>query len=91
MQINRCISKSNGRDDGIRTHDLLVPNQARYQTAPHLDDGGRGGIRTHAPLRTTAFRVQLVTASSILFHKTKPHAAHRVNFLLEQVKGIEPS
>ena len=26
-----------GRDDGIRTHDLLVPNQARYQAALHLD------------------------------------------------------
>ena len=24
-----------GRDDGIRTHDLLVPNQARYQATPH--------------------------------------------------------
>ena len=24
-----------GRSDGIRTHDLLVPNQAHYQTVPH--------------------------------------------------------
>ena len=24
-----------GRSDGIRTHGLLVPNQARYQTSPH--------------------------------------------------------
>ena len=23
------------RDDGIRTHDFLVPNQALYQTEPH--------------------------------------------------------
>ena len=26
-----------GRDDGIRTHDLFVPNEARYQTALHPD------------------------------------------------------
>ena len=32
-----------------------------------LYSGGRGGIRTHVPLRTTAFRVQLVTTTSILF------------------------
>lgn len=24
-----------GRSDGTRTHDLLVPNQAHYQTVPH--------------------------------------------------------
>lgn len=28
---------------------------------------GSGGIRTHVPLRTTAFRVQLVATSSIRF------------------------
>ena len=36
---NRCISTASrlfhGRSDGIRTHGLLVPNQARYQTSPH--------------------------------------------------------
>ena len=26
-----------GPSDGIRTHDLLVPNQAHYQTVPHPD------------------------------------------------------
>ena len=26
-----------GRSDGIRTHGLLVPNQAHYQTVPHPD------------------------------------------------------
>ena len=26
-----------GRGDGTWTHDLLVPNQARYQTALHLE------------------------------------------------------
>jgi hypothetical protein len=26
-----------GRDGGIRTHDLLVPNQALYQAEPHPD------------------------------------------------------
>ena len=28
-------SVNNGRDDWIRTSDLVVPNDARYQTAPH--------------------------------------------------------
>ncbi len=31
--------------------------------------GGEGGIRTHVSLRTTAFRVQLVTTTSILLLK----------------------
>ena len=26
------------RGGGIRTHDLLVPNEARYQAAPHPDE-----------------------------------------------------
>ena len=30
--------------------------------------GGEGGIRTHVPLRTTAFRVRLVMTTSILLH-----------------------
>ncbi len=30
--------------------------------------GGSGGIRTHVPLRTTAFRVRLVMTTSIRFH-----------------------
>lgn len=25
----------NGRSNGIRTHDLMIPNHARYQTALH--------------------------------------------------------
>ena len=29
--------------------------------------GGSGGIRTHVPFRTTAFRVRLVTTTSIRF------------------------
>ena len=31
----------NGRDDRIRTCDVLLPKQARYQTAPHPDASGR--------------------------------------------------
>ena len=30
---------------------------------------GSGGIRTHVPLRTTAFRVRLVMTTSIRFHR----------------------
>ena len=29
--------QKNGRDDRIRTCDILLPKQARYQTAPHPD------------------------------------------------------
>ena len=32
-----CCRNFFGRGDGTWTHDLLVPNQARYQTALHLD------------------------------------------------------
>ena len=39
---------------------ILCCNQIYY--------GGEGGIRTHVPLRTTAFRVRRVTASSLLLH-----------------------
>ena len=35
---------------------------------PSRDGGGSGGIRTHVPSRTTAFRVRLVTTTSIRFH-----------------------
>ena len=31
------MNTRNGRSDGIRTHGLLVPNQAHYQTVPHPD------------------------------------------------------
>jgi hypothetical protein len=31
------VRKIAGRDGGIRTHDLLVPNQALYQAEPHPD------------------------------------------------------
>ncbi len=34
--IDKCRCKIFGRGDGTWTHDLLVPNQARYQTALHL-------------------------------------------------------
>ena len=37
----------------------------RLQAGLH---GGRDGIRTHVPRRTTAFRVRLVMTTSILFH-----------------------
>ena len=29
------------RDGGIRTHDLFVPNEARYQAAPHPEEHRR--------------------------------------------------
>ena len=36
------------RDGGIRTHDLFVPNEARYQAAPHPDCGSDSS-RTPTP------------------------------------------
>ena len=36
-----------GRDDRIRTCDILLPKQARYQTAPRPDTDMAGGIIHH--------------------------------------------
>ena len=33
-----CLSSDDGRDGGIRTHDLCVPNAALYQAEPHPDE-----------------------------------------------------
>ena len=33
--LDILLQNENGRDDWIRTSDLVVPNDARYQTAPH--------------------------------------------------------
>jgi hypothetical protein len=38
------------------------------ERAPMRVYSGSGGIRTHVPLRTTAFRVRLVMTTSIRFH-----------------------
>ena len=42
MPLLKCIKRKTGfhrfdygRDDGIRTHDLFVPNEARYQAVLH--------------------------------------------------------
>ena len=32
-RVNDDVRHHIGRDSGIRTHDLLVPNEARYQAA----------------------------------------------------------
>ena len=33
LRLSVVAALSYGRDSGIRTHDLLVPNEARYQAA----------------------------------------------------------
>ena len=48
--------------DGVKN----VPT--KIVSNPSRDGGGSGGIRTHVPSRTTAFRVRLVTTTSIRFH-----------------------
>ena len=58
--------------------------------------GGQGGIRTHVPLRTTAFRVRLVTTTSIPVHilllKCKKHTqnirSRSCNFALKRYNSI---
>ena len=39
--------------------------------------GGSGGIRTHVPLRTTAFRVRLVMTTSIRFQAVCQYITER--------------
>ena len=34
-ELFACLATPHGRGGGIRTHDLFVPNEARYQAAPH--------------------------------------------------------
>ena len=51
---------SGSRSGGTRTHGLLVPNQARYQTALHLGVAGAdNGTRTHDLLITNQPLYQL--------------------------------
>ena len=50
---------------------LTLYYQMKKPATPHgywLFVGGDGGIRTHVPLRTTAFRVRLVMTTSIRLH-----------------------
>ena len=53
-----------GRGDETRTHDLLVPNQARYQTALHLENAltDTGATRFYDKKRT---RVSLIGFNTI--------------------------
>lgn len=41
--------------------------------------GGEGGIRTHVPLRTTAFRVRLVMTTSILLRAFIFNISSKIN------------
>ena len=55
----------------IRIGNLTLYYQMKKPATPHgywLFVGGDGGIRTHVPLRTTAFRVRLVMTTSIRLH-----------------------
>ena len=48
--IKSVMNTRYGRSDGIRTHDLLVPNQARYQlryTPKYLITVGRHSVTAH--------------------------------------------
>jgi hypothetical protein len=52
--LRRDAANKNGRGDRIRTYDLLVPNQALYQTKLHPDDRVISD-RPTLPLSTPAF------------------------------------
>ena len=61
----------------FRTHKKSgFPQKLRKTTGFH---GGRGGIRTHVPVKATRFRVELVMTTSILFQ-----------VFVERVRGIGP-
>lgn len=49
--LKRIREKDRGRDGGIRTHDLVVPNDALYQAEPHPENGC---LVTKKPSRTGA-------------------------------------
>ena len=36
-KLDHFLTYKFGRNNGIRTRDLFVPNEARYQTAPYSD------------------------------------------------------
>ena len=62
---------------------LAITNPAvKYKSSKEDKIGGEGGIRTHVPLRATAFRVRLVMTTSILLqirfaNRYTPFTNHR--------------
>ena len=59
-----------GRGDRIRTCDLFVPNEARYQTAPHLEKNSPdsvGAIGCGTRIRTQTYRVRVCCATLTQF------------------------
>ena len=72
--LQKTASKTS-RSGGIRTHGLLVPNQTRYQTALHLEDGADKGTRTldlmitNQPLYQLSYIGTLVSASKGYYSK----------------------
>ncbi len=40
LLLSVAMTRGSGRGGGIRTPDILLPKQARYQTALHPDDAG---------------------------------------------------
>ena len=51
----------------LASNPILFFHTQKDRCAVFLLLGGSGGIRTHVPLRTTAFRVRLVMTTSIRF------------------------
>lgn len=57
----RISFQSVGRDGGVRTHDLLYPKQARFQTAPHPVSERESRGETATSLHRLVCRVALAS------------------------------
>ena len=68
MLIASDTTKLGGGDAGGTGFEGLGGIKKAPPDGHQTEFGGSGGIRTHVPSRTTAFRVQLVTTASIRFH-----------------------
>ena len=60
-----CLPTHRGSECTISCGAPFTPQMKERHKAP-LSFGGEGGIRTHVPLRTTAFRVRRVMTTSLL-------------------------
>ncbi len=74
--------KENGRGDWIRTSDLLVPNQALYQTEPRPDTGAayttNGGGGGKSGMQKSAGRAEGIFPAFSLGHFATPCFAKRI-------------
>ena len=92
--------KGNGRAGGTRTHDLFVPNEARYQLryssttgmeCAQKKNGRAGGIRTRDPLVPNQVRYQLRYGSTFLERrqiKPYPRLGQVISVRSRRIDGV---